>query len=284
MSKDPEDYVRRIQEEAQRHSQGLLTENERLRLRMAALETDHGRLGEKAGKVDLLQKEIESLRLDGASMAVERQRLLREAEVLREELNQHAKARLELEARLQAAQDESRRFSNEYVEVERQNSNLANLYVASYRLHGTLDRAELLLAIQEIVANLVGSEEMGLFEIDEEAGELALAAHLGIDPERFRRIPLGAGIIGRVARRGETHVTQTAGLDNAGPDEANLTACVPLKVGGRVTGALAVFRLLPQKPSLEPLDHELFDLLADQAAVALYSATLHTRAGAVMAR
>jgi hypothetical protein len=42
-----------------------------------------------------------------------------------------------------------------------------------------------------------------------------------------------------------------------------------------VTGAIALFRLLPQKPALEDVDHELFELLATHAATALYCTRLH---------
>jgi hypothetical protein len=50
-----------------------------------------------------------------------------------------------------------------------------------------------------------------------------------------------------------------------------------LKLDGRVTGALALFRLLPHKGGYQPLDNELFDLLATQAAVALYCTSLTAR-------
>jgi hypothetical protein len=40
-------------------------------------------------------------------------------------------------------------------------------------------------------------------------------------------------------------------------------------------GAIAVFRLLGHKPELEPLDLELFDLMASHAAVALYYSKAH---------
>ena len=36
-------------------------------------------------------------------------------------------------------------------EIEKQNSDLANLYVASYQLHGTVHRDEVLQAVKEIV-------------------------------------------------------------------------------------------------------------------------------------
>jgi len=284
MTKEHEDYIRRIQEETQRYSQNLLAENERLRARIAALEADCGRLEQKARRVDGLQATNEGLRAVGSSMVAEQHRLREEAAALREELAQHEKSRLGLADRLRVVEDENRRFSKEYVEVEQQNSNLANLYVASYRLHGTLDRGEVIQTIHEIVTNLVGSEEMGLFELDEAGGGLTLVSSFGIDANRFRRIALGAGVIGRVAVGGKTHVSQRDGLAGARPEEGELTACVPLKLGGKVTGVLAVFRLLPQKPGLEPLDNELFDLLADQAATALYSTALHARLTAEAAR
>jgi GAF domain-containing protein len=49
---------------------------------------------------------------------------------------------------------------------------------------------------------------------------------------------------------------------------------VPLKLGDQLVGALALFRLLPQKAGFEPLDRELFELLATHAATALYSSEL----------
>ena len=53
-------------------------------------------------------------------------------------------------------------------------------------------------------------------------------------------------------------------------DEAGLTASVPLVLESRVTGAITVFNLLGQKPGLEPVDLQLFDLLASHAATALH--------------
>src|SRR5262245_25618432 len=60
-------------------------------------------------------------------------------------------------------EENGRRLAQRFAEIEQQNSNLANLYVASYQLHGLLDRAELFAIVQEIVANLIGCEEMALF-------------------------------------------------------------------------------------------------------------------------
>jgi hypothetical protein len=52
-----------------------------------------------------------------------------------------------------------------------------------------------------------------------------------------------------------------------------------LTIAGKPFGVVAIFRLLEQKSSLEPLDLEILDLLTTQAAPALYAATLHERFG-----
>jgi nitrate/nitrite-specific signal transduction histidine kinase len=142
-------------------------------------------------------------------------------------------------------------------DLERRNTSLANLYVASYRLHGTLDREEVLAAIQEILANLVGSV-------------LKALSTNGVDAARYDTVTLGSGVIGRLVGRGEIALFGAGGTEDAPAEEPALTALVPLKLGDRIVGAIAVFKLLPQKPRLEDVDRELFELLATQASTALY--------------
>jgi hypothetical protein len=187
--------------------------------------------------------------------------------------------RARLEERLLDAERASRRFSEQFAEIELQNSNLANLYVASFRLHGTLDRREVLAAVQEIVANLIGSEEMAIFEMNAEGTALQLLAANGLDAARWPAVPLEQGLIGRAARTGELYVVGGGDASLATPAESQLTACIPLCIDGRVTGAIALFRLLPQKKGYAAVDHELFELLGTHAATALYSSGLAARAG-----
>jgi hypothetical protein len=157
---------------------------------------------------------------------------------------------------------QSRRFSERYVEVEEQNTKLANLYVASYQLNGTLDRARVLDAIKEIIINLIGCEELAIWDIDRETEALQLAGSFGIDEEAWRALPLGSGLIGSVAASGESYISE----EKAG----DVLACIPLKLDDEVVGAIALFSLLQQKQGLEPLDYELFDLLGSHAASALF--------------
>ncbi|HEX3526714.1 MAG TPA: GAF domain-containing protein [Thermoanaerobaculia bacterium] len=244
-------YVFKVREDTRRYVQDLLGENEKLRRLVASLESDKSRLlSEKMA----LQEKLLSLR-------EELDRIYHEQSDLRRQL-----------AEVEAASVNS---SRQYFEVEQQNNNLANLYVASFQLHSTLDRGEVLAAIQEIVINLIGSEELAIYEMDDDGRELRLVGSFGIDPGSYATVPLGAGVIGRTAVSGEIYLAAKGVDPSRTSRETNLTACVPLKLGDQVRGVLAIFRLLPQKNGLEAIDYELFNLLAAHAATALYLTHLH---------
>jgi hypothetical protein len=238
-------YIQKVRRETGQFVKHVMAENDTLRGLVASLQS------EKLSLWDQIQ-----------TMRSETERLQREQAHLTHQL-------VQVEAK-------NRRFSEEYLKVELENGNLANLYVASYRLHATLNRQEILGIIQEIIVNLIGSEELAIFEVDAERSALLQIASIGLEPGRFHRIPLGAGIIGRVGRTGATYLAEEGHAGAASPAERNLTACIALKVDGHITGAIAIFRLLQQKACLELLDRELLDLLATHAATALYRAGLHT--------
>jgi len=248
MGKDGKDhgaYADRVREDTLKYAQELLGENEKLRAFARTLEADQ-------------------------------QRLQAEVAALRDELTGQRRDQERLKGDLAVIEKENRHFSEGYVEVERRNSNLAQLYGASYRLHGTLDRRDVLTVIREIIANLVGSEQIAIFAVTPDGTALTLEDAVGVEVP-FPDIPLGAGCIGRCAREGEICVP---GRDDRLPHEADLSACIPLMLDGEATGAIAIFRLLPQKPGIEDLDREIFELLATHAATALYCATLHARVAA----
>jgi len=232
-----ESYVDRVRADTRQYAQELLGENERLRGMLAAL-------GEQAA----------ALRGQLAKA--------------QEELGQYRDRDSRMQEQLTRAELDSRRFAERYVEVERENSNLANLYVASYRLHSTLDRSEVIGVIHEILANLVGCEEAVVLEASLDGSVLVPVSTQGIEVPR--PIAVGQGLIGRTAQAGEIYLAPSREGAGGAAEEATLTACIPLKLGSKVVGALALFRLLPQKSGFEPIDRELFDLLATHAAVALY--------------
>ena len=255
--KGPGAFVQRVRQDTQRYVQDLLDENEKLRCQIVGLEDHAGTLKRRMASAE------DELRLLRAELTGERE----EHEGLRH--------------RLEEVQGQSRTFSERYVQVEQQNTDLANLYVAGYRLHGTLDREDVLAAIQEIIINLVGCEELAIFEIDSAGSRLQLVSSFGIDTGVYQSVSVGSGLIGAVAHSGEAYLVGKSDTNGSLPLDAHLTACIPLSVDGRVTGAIAMFQLLPQKEEgLGMLDYELLDLLSAQAGVALYCTALHAQSAA----
>jgi hypothetical protein len=184
---------------------------------------------------------------------------------LQESLARANAERDDLRERLGRAEEEMGRISDDYVLVQEQSSELAQLYVALERLHGGLTREETLQAIQEIIINVVGSEEFALFERVED--RLSLVHHFGVDPVPLREIKLGDGVIGRTAQKGKLFVAGRDGPVDAA--DADVSAAIPLLVGERVWGVLTVFRLLGHKPVLGESDQVVFELIRSHAGIAL---------------
>jgi putative methionine-R-sulfoxide reductase with GAF domain len=225
----------------------LMCENERLRYRIVKLES-------------------EGMDVPGG--------LVEEVDELRQENSRLAQKLDFLDRRFSEVEAENKDFAKRYVEVEEQNESLANLYVASYRLHSTLDTSEVIECIKEILMNLIGSEEFGIFLVDEEEGELVLAGFEGEIAQRpgCERLALGEGLEGMVAESGLPFFTEDSGAGG------QVCACIPLRINGRVIGVIAVYRLLGHKRGLTSLDHKLLDLLAGHAATALVSSRLYSMA------
>jgi chemotaxis protein CheD len=132
--------------------------------------------------------------------------------------------------------------------------------------------------IQDIVVNLIGSRELAIYELDPETSALELTYCRGIESDVLGAVTLGEGILGRVAADGEPYIAGFGNTRHKRPQEALLSAAIPLKLDGKVAGVVAVFRLLPQKAGIfDSLDYELFDLLADQAGPSLFRGTELTR-------
>jgi len=194
---------------------------------------------------------------------------------LREELIERIQAlqseREDALERLGALEQENRSFAERFLQIEEENNNLANLYVASYQLHSTLDLQEVLRIVVEIVINLVGAEVLCVFALDERTNKLEPVAAEGRERSTFPAVPLGHGGIGSAVANGE--IVYRENLPN--PDAGEPLVCIPLCVGDRPIGAIALFALLVQKQHFTPLDHELFTLLGGHAATAILAAQLH---------
>jgi hypothetical protein len=176
---------------------------------------------------------------------------------------------------LQEALRENARLTERYLAAEQQVSDLANLYVAVNSLHGATEPADVLAALREIVANLVGSEEFALFETEPRSGHIRFVAASGVAAFRFETVEIGNGIIGTVAETGRPYVRRQGGDGQSGSDES-ITACLPLRIGTSISGVLAIFHLLPHKGALEDPDLDLFELLSAHVAPALLFSRIYT--------
>jgi nitrate/nitrite-specific signal transduction histidine kinase len=199
------------------------------------------------------------------------------ARILDDRIRALEAGRARLEQKVLELRTEQQHLLERYVGLEEQNSFLTTLYVAGQRLHSTLDRAEVLQTVREIIANLVGCEEYALFRLQPD-GVLHRVDSFGVVPEAYETVLPGHGLIGRTVETGEVYLVGEGDGRAATEMDANLTACVPLKRNGAVTGAIALFRLLPQKLALLELDHELFRLLETHLAMALHCTELQEKA------
>jgi GAF domain-containing protein len=199
-----------------------------------------------------LRWENEALRAEVASLRAENERL-------KATLARHA-------------EDEQWRAQRQGL-VEAELAHLVRLRVASQRLHESLEPPVLLDILVDLLVNLVGTETVGIFELEPGSREWVLRVSLGIDAERFRRLPLGEDALGHSARTGSPWLADLMeeGSARNGTD-AGPRGCVPLRLGSHVLGMMVLFGLLPHKPRLEPEDRELLELLATQGARALYCA------------
>ena len=191
-------------------------------------------------------------------------------------------------AKLRSEQDEAMRrigeleqenleFANQLVQVEDVNNNLTNLYVASSRLHSTLDREETLEIIKEVVINFVGAEKFAIFLHDKSSNRLSFETGEGLEDETdFPEVPLGEGVLGEAAASCENYFVEGA-LGEGSDDLLQPIVAIPLMIQGKMIGVLAIYRLFIQKEQLDSIDYQLFSMLGEHAATALFSSTLYSR-------
>jgi hypothetical protein len=233
-------FVERVRDVTRMLIEDLLEANQRLRLTLDVLGQDHAELRRQ---IQLLGPE-------------ERWRAEREQV-------------LEL---LEVAARESRNFEEQFVEVERQHSSLATLYAASYALHASVESAAVLGAIQEVIINLVGSEQFAIVSVAD--GVVPLIS-MGTSSERLNGLALDVGIVAKALIE-----KRPLALPWGVPvDPSGVRVCVPLYAADRLLGLVLIFGFLPQKAEFSQIDHELFSLVGTHAATAMYCAELHSSRG-----
>jgi hypothetical protein len=148
-------------------------------------------------------------------------------------------------------------------DAEEAKAHLARMAVASARLHESAVEAESLRNLQDVLVNLIGTEEIAVWSLSSDGRAFELRASQGIDPESWQRVSVDDGLLGKAMARGEIVMADETGMTRP-------TVCVPLFIGRRIVGMVAVFRLLPHRGRLGPQDDDVFRLVSEQAAFALF--------------
>jgi nitrate/nitrite-specific signal transduction histidine kinase len=225
-----------------RFTEELLTENERLRFQLVKVESE---------KIQLQN----SLEGEVARTGQESTQLRRRIE--------------HLEKRFEEVERENHDFAQRYTEVSQENESLANLYVASYRLHSTLDPGEVMEIICEILVELVGAEDFGILLMDERNNELSPVRVEGPVAAYPAHILMGRGPIGAAVSDGRAYYQE-------GKAEGEPLAVIPLQIKGHSVGALVITRLLHGRTHFDGVAKELLGLLAGHAATSLMSSRLYS--------
>ena len=172
--------------------------------------------------------------------------------------------RASLKGEIARLETERERLARGLDAARQRGTDLASLYVATHRLHSTLDRGQVVKAIEEIVASLLGCESFAVLELSSTPSALTPVVRVGVPMARVLLLRRDAGVVGRSLASGEIWLAPS---DSPSPEEP--VAAVPLRVDGQVTGVLVLFELLEHKGRLESADRELLEVLSTHAGTAL---------------
>ncbi len=179
-----------------------------------------------------------------------------------------------LKRRIADLESENREFAEQIINIEEVNNVLSNLYVASSRLHAVLDRSRVATIINEVVINFIGAEKFALLTLDQESGELRFETGEGFGDGEFPRISASEGIWREVVEEGRSSFSEDAVAEGS-DDPLKPIAAIPLRIHEQPIGVLAIYRLFVHKESFNPLDYQLFSMLAEHAAGALFSSRIY---------
>ncbi len=159
--------------------------------------------------------------------------------------------------------------------AEQKLARAAQLFASVAELHSSDDPADVVTVIKEIVANLLGCEEMGVFEVWPLGPVFTYIDGIGLDADKFATLPPSHPLVQVAFTTGQVVVPADPTAESILGRPA--AAIVPLKDGATVCGIVVLFTLLRQKPVLEREDVELLDAVAIHGGRALINARLRER-------
>ncbi len=159
-----------------------------------------------------------------------------------------------------------------FAEEQRRSRQLAFLNSISKTAISSEDSEQMLAAIVAEIQKNFRFDHIGIGILDYATKDIEIKAEAGITTQALgKRIQLGAGILGRVARSGESALVQTSGNDPLQGVLANSRSvlCIPIAYGSTLLGVLNVES--QQEDAFSPQDVLIMNTLADLLATALHN-------------
>lgn len=145
---------------------------------------------------------------------------------------------------------------------------------AQSRLRESGGQADALEAIREIVANLLGCEEIAVFAAKN--GNSGLLWSFGIDVQKYATLDSFQESALPLVLRGELHIAQAKNNEPGG--DPTLRAFIPILKDGRTVAVLVMLKLLPQKCGLDEADINLLHFLSTEVGRTLFDRSESTNA------
>jgi adenylate cyclase len=173
----------------------------------------------------------------------------------------------------------------EFTAQAKEHEQLAALYNVSSAVNSTLDLAELLNLVMDMIISVTGAERGFLMLVNEETGELDFRVARNMDRETLSgsSFEISRSIVNKVAKEGTPVLTTNAQEDDRFSAQASVVSyslrsilCVPLSVKGKITGVIYSDNRI-KAGLFSPRERDLLAAFADQAAVAIENARLFER-------
>jgi len=170
-----------------------------------------------------------------------------------------------------------------YEETQRRVQELAFLHEAGRTMTSTLDLEQVLTTVMQEATDVLRVEAASVLLLDDKDKELVLQTVVGARAEKVKglRLPLGQGIAGWVARKGQPLLVPDvredphfySGIDGATGFVTRSVLAVPLKVKGKVIGVIEAVN--KTEGDFGQTDVELLSSMTQSAAIAIENARLY---------
>jgi diguanylate cyclase (GGDEF)-like protein len=159
-----------------------------------------------------------------------------------------------------------------FAEEQRRSRQFAFLNNISKTAISSEDAEQMLAEIVREIQKNFRFDHIGIGILDYVTKDIEIKAEAGVTAKALgKRIPLGVGILGRVARTGETALVQNAGEGHllGVLQESRAVLCIPITYGETLLGVLNVES--QRENAFSPQDVLILNTLADLLATALHN-------------